>query len=199
MADTASTQGRTEITVIQRGYWRPDTVLPQWINIGIQRLQHRLEAIWVTHFLPEPMRFRLALKKLQRAKSNIYYLYERRRDEYRDLNVDAEQLTDLGDNEVYELCGIDEKIHQLYSRHIIARAERYLLPTPGLQDPHGEWEIGRITNGFCLRREAMSALLSAIRVEKAQRRQAAQASLIWIAASIGVLGATTGLIAVLTH
>ena len=199
MADAASAEGRTEIAVIQRAYWRPDTVLPQWIRIAIQRLQHGLATIRVIHLLPEAMRFRLALKKLQRAKSNIYDLYERRRDEYRDLNADAEQLRELGNNEVYELCTIDENIHQLYSRHIIARAERYLLPIPGLQDPEGEWEIGRITGGFCLRRETMSALLSAIRVEQNHRRQVAQANLVWIAASIGVLGAVTGLVAVLTH
>jgi len=199
MADVASAEGGTNVAVVQRAYRRLDAILPSWINIAAQRLQHAFEAIRLTFPFSERMRFRLALKKLQRARSNIYYLYETRRDEYRKLHADAEQLRELSDNEIYELGTLDEKIHQLYSQHIIARAERYLLPIPEIQDPDGEWEIGRITGGFCLQREALSSLLSAIRVEQNHRREAAQAKLMWMAASTGLIGAITGLVAVLSR
>ena len=199
MADAASAEGRTDAAVIQRIYRRMDATLPQWTRTAMQWLQRRREAIRITDCLPKPIRFRLALKKLQRAKSNIYDRYERRRHEYRAVNADAEQLRELNESEVYELCAVDEKIHQLHSQHVVWRAERYLLPVPALQDPNSEWEVGRITGGLRLRREALVALLSATWVEQKQRREAAQANLVWIAASTGVLGAITGLVAVLTH
>lgn len=197
MADAASAQGRTNIAVVQRAYRRLEAILGHGIGTEMQRLRYGLEAMRVTRLFPEPLRFRLALKRLQRAKSNIYSLYETRRDEYRELNADAEQLRELSDNEVCELCTVDEKIHQLYSRHIIARAERYLLPVPALQDPDSEWEIGQITGGFFLQRKAISALLSAIRAEQNRRREAAQAKLVWMAASTGLLGAGIGIIAII--
>jgi hypothetical protein len=203
--ETAAVERTTEVAVSRRAYRWLDAALPLQINMIAHRVWRAFQPIRitrfipVTRFIPEKIQFWLALKRLQQAKSNIYAVYEKHHEEYRALDADAEQIAQLNYQESYELSTVDEKIHQLYSQHIIAQAERHFLPVPEIQDHGGDWEVARLTGRLRLRREALVFLLSAIRTKQRERREAAQAKLLWVTALTGMVGAVIGLISVLSR
>ena len=170
---------------------RPRTVLNERYRV-VQALRLRL-------LLPEGIQFWFRLKRLQKDKARVYELYGQRHEQYRGLNADIEQIERLNDEEAYDLTVINEKIHQLYSQHIISRAETYFLAIPELLENGSDWEVARISRRWRLRREALASLLSAIRKKQKERREVAQAHLIWMTAFTGMIGALIGLVSALSR
>jgi hypothetical protein len=193
-AQTASADSKTEVALAWRAYNWLDGVLPLRLNLLLAHAQSGFKAIGISRFVPAQIRSWWKLKRLQKAKSNIYDLYNKRHKEYREIHADA-QLEQLNSEEIYELSIISEKIYQLHSERITAQAERYLVPVPQIDHPGSDWEVARISGRWRLRREALVALLAAIRNEQAKRREAAQGNVIWVAALTGMVGTVIGLVA----
>ena len=195
-AEIVSAEDKTEVAVPARAYRRLNVSLPLRFNMMLNRAHRGLRHIQ-RRLVPEQLQFWFALRRLQRAKLDIYEFYEKRHEEYREVNADAEQMEQLNYEEAYELRRIDEKIHQLCSQHIILQAERYFVAIPEFQDDSGDWEAARISGRLHLRREVLVTLRSAIRGRQNERQEAARANLIWVMACTGLVGAVTGLISVL--
>ena len=170
---------------------RPRTVLNERYRVA--------QALRLRFLLPEGIQFWFRLKRLQKDKARVYELYGQRHEQYRGLNADIEQIERLNDEEAYDLTVINEKIHQLYSQHIIARSEAYFLAIPEFQEKGSDWEVARISRRWRLRREALASLLSAIRKKQKERREVAQAHLIWMTAFTGMIGALIGLVSALSR
>jgi hypothetical protein len=170
---------------------RARTVLNERYRV-VQTLRLRL-------LLPEGIQFWFTLKRLQKDKARIYELYEQRHEQCRLLNAEGEKIEQLNDEEAYELTVMNEKIHQLYSQHIISRAEAHFLAIPEFQETGSDWEVARISRQRRLRREALASLLSAIRKRQKERREVAQAHLIWMTAFTGMIGALIGLVSALSR
>jgi hypothetical protein len=198
-AQTASADSKTEVALTWRAYNWLDGVLPLRLNLLLAHAQSGFKAIGISRFVPAQIRSWWKLKRLQKAKSNIYDLYNKRHKEYREIHADAAQLEQLNSEEIYELSIISEKIYQLHSERITAQAERYLVPVPQIDHPGSDWEVARISGRWRLRREALVALLAAIRNEQAKRREAAQGNVIWVAALTGMVGTVIGLVCVLSR
>jgi hypothetical protein len=196
-ADRERAKGKNSIGT--RAYHWLKSTLPMCFNTVLDAPRRAAQAIRIRLPIPEGIRFWLALKRLQHEKSRVYDLYGKRHEEHRQSDADVEQIDQLNHDEVYELSRINEKIHQLYTCRIIAQAERHFLHVPEFQENSGDWEVARITGRWRLRREALVALLSAIRKKQRERREAAQANLIWVTAFTGMVGAVIGLTSVLSR
>jgi len=105
----------------------------------------------------------------------------------------------------WEIDALRDEIERSNASRLIRRANRLGLPTPAFnvkESIDGEtWERG-ITGSYHLTRTAQADLRSRIRLEKKERREALA---FWVkdilvpvlSVALGIIGATTGLIAVL--
>ena len=143
-----------------RAYHWVASALPMRLRTVLKGPYRVLQALRLGLLLPEGIQFWFRLKRLQKDKTRVYALYEQRHEQYRQLNADIEKIEQLNDEEAYELIVINEKIHQLYSQHIIARSEAYFLAIPEFQEKGSDWEVARISRRWRLRREALASLLS---------------------------------------
>jgi len=173
-----------------------NSVLPMRLRTILNGPSRVVQALRLRLLIPEGIQFWFTLKRLQKDKSHVYELYEKRHEQYRRFNADIEQIERLNDEEVYDLTVINEKIHQLYCQHTIAQAETYFLAIPEFRENGNDWEVARISRRWRLRREALADLLSAIQKKQKERREAAQANLIWVTAFTGMIGALIGLMSV---
>ena len=88
---------------------------------------------------------------------------------------------------------IEEEIKILISQSLVRKAERLFLPVPSYYEAN-IWGSGNITGRWYLKPGGITELRSIIREETAARRKA---FLEWINPFIGIIGATTGLLAVI--
>jgi len=198
---TSSDRERPESkgSIWSRAYHWITSALPVQARTVLNERYRVVQALRLRLLLPEGIQFWFRLKRLQKDKARVYELYGQRHEQYRGLNADIEQIERLNDEEAYDLTVINEKIHQLYSQHIISRAETYFLAIPELLENGSDWEVARISRRWRLRREALASLLSAIRKKQKERREVAQAHLIWMTAFTGMIGALIGLVSALSR
>ncbi|WP_312679854.1 hypothetical protein [Stutzerimonas nitrititolerans] len=93
----------------------------------------------------------------------------------------------------HELSMLDDEIETLASQYLLSIAHRLLVPIPHYQEEGGAWERSSYTGTAYLTREGMKALRQEIREEEQARQRGLLA---WTSAAIGVIGAFTGLAAV---
>jgi len=97
------------------------------------------------------------------------------------------------DADHYEVWATDEKISALHTSYLRSVAGKMLLPYPRTINDD-EWEKGDLTGNYYLKNEVIASLRSAIRNEK---KDSLELFRNWIAILIGLIGALTGLMAVL--
>jgi hypothetical protein len=146
-------------------------------------------------WLPDGLQYRLALRRLQRARTRSQARYARLREQHLRNNASDEDMQLLTHNELGEMDDIDEGLHLLHTRELIKQAERYFLSVPEFKRSGGDWEQTRLQELWVLRRAALQDLRSAIRKEQKERRELRQMNLIWVTALTGAIGALTGLVA----
>jgi len=122
------------------------------------------------------------VKKLQKEKAEIANNYKR-------LNELGNLVTDDEIEFMQETTAIDEKIQILNAAYLIEKAENLFIPIPERKSPSWERSIS-IMNHWQLSPKGITDLKEAIRRERSY-------ILIWIAAVTGLLGAATGLIAII--
>jgi hypothetical protein len=110
-------------------------------------------------------------------------------------NASAEQLRDLGWEFHTERCIAQEELSRVMSARIVTEARRLFIPVPEFKTENGAWIESEFPPGRrLLSIQAMSELRSAIRREKKERHEG---WLLWLAAITGLVGALTGLAAVI--
>lgn len=93
-----------------------------------------------------------------------------------------------------ELIFVEDRIHRVVTNQLWEQAKRLMVPIPSSQD-EGMWEPTETQPGsHHLSVKGVAVLREAIRVEKQARWKFA---LLWMAPLTGLIGACTGLIAVI--
>lgn len=116
---------------------------------------------------------------------------------------DREKVQDLEHERRTEIYFIEEEEDHILSKSLIRRARRLRVPVPHRFDPDGKtsefWCEGHYLGGWYLTDSGISKVREEVRKELRARHDSRAQWVIWVSALTGVIGALTGLIAVLTH
>ena len=142
----------------------------------------------------EGIKFNFRLLKLQRQRSKVKAFYNKANIEARKKGESREELEGIWQEERMELVLIDDDISHLISQRLLSLAEEYLLPRPEFKE-EGKWIESKVNpNSYRLSPLAISELRSAVRKEQKERYEHI---FMWLAAITGIIGAISGLVAVI--
>ena len=136
------------------------------------------------------MKYRWRLRKLERQLNEIQRTYAKHR-----KGLSGEELVQLRAEEGSEADPVLEKIDVLTTRRFCQIANRLMVPLPDRSD-EDLWEESPYGLGKVLTSKGIWELKKLIRQE---RRESREGFLWWLAALTGIVGAITGLVAVLTR
>lgn len=116
---------------------------------------------------------------------------------------DREKVHDLEHNRRFEISFIEEEEDQLLTNNLIRSARRLRVPIPHRFDADGKpsefWCEGQYLGGWYLTDSGISKVREEVRKELRARHDSRAQWVAWVSALTGVIGALTGLIAVLSH
>lgn len=135
--------------------------------------------------------FELLKKRRELSKLNRFFDAEMKKAKEEKKSSDA--IDTLRKSIMADIEYIEEEIKILISQSLVRKAERLLLPVPSYYDSN-IWVSGNVTGRWFLKPGGITELRSIIREETSARRKA---FLEWINPFIGIIGATTGLLAVI--
>lgn len=101
----------------------------------------------------------------------------------------------------FENALIDEEENQVVSQNLIREARRHRIPLPPYdvnETGEGYWEEGQAFGGKYLNDHGVLKLRKEIRVERKADNELRAHWIAWLAALTGVIGAVSGLIAILS-
>lgn len=136
----------------------------------------------------EVIKYRWELRKLENECNKIAEPYEKLR-----KGMSNQELEELRFEIGSELTPVSEKINALKTRRFRQIANRLMVPLPESKDKE-LWEYLPYIGGRALTDKGFWELKKFIRQEKRERREG---FVVWLAASTGIIGALTGLAAVL--
>lgn len=132
----------------------------------------------------------MELRKLEKEYSRIDREYTKHK-----KGLSGEDLQNLLAEESSVICPILEKIDQLNSRRFCQIANKLMVPIPDRNDKE-MWQEQPFSRRRILSSKGIWELKKLIRQEKRERREG---FVVWLAASTGIIGAFTGLAAVLSR
>jgi hypothetical protein len=144
----------------------------------------------------DTLRFRYQMWRLQRRRRKISRLYDKMiAEQTKKKNSTKDDLRRLEHEVMFELHWVDEGIDDLISRHLLGITERRFLPRPRFEEDLGDiWVKSDVTGQIYLSRQAVSEVRAMIRKDTKERQEL---MLPWLSLLIGLVGALTGLIAVI--
>lgn len=104
-----------------------------------------------------------------------------------------EAATQVYQSESVDLNIIDDEIANLITQYLIFKAKKMLLPTPPVTDKEGLWEWSNYINRWSLTTKGIAEIRRLIRQERKEKLELVSH---WATILIGIIGAITGLIAV---
>jgi hypothetical protein len=114
---------------------------------------------------------------------------------------DKEKVVSLERDDRFELDMHDEEEDAHLTNTLLAKARRLHVPVPHLYNEDKtlseHWYEGHYTGRWCLRTCGVGALREEIRREVKARHEARAHWVVWLSALTGVIGAITGLVALL--
>ncbi|MDP3027901.1 MAG: hypothetical protein Q8O04_00075 [Deltaproteobacteria bacterium] len=139
--------------------------------------------------------YRSSLFKLSRQRREIDRYYKKQYAEAKKTS-DNKKIGDISSVAPHELEEVDDEIHYLEQRYLISIATRMLLPVPPVisEEKGGRWEQSDVTGKWQLTSEGMRELRQLIRTEK---KESTELLTRWITIIVGLIGAITGLVAVI--
>jgi len=138
----------------------------------------------------EAIKYRWQLRKLEKECSTIEQSYVKHR-----KGLSRKQLEELDAEEDSEIWPVLEEINSLKTGRFCQVANRLMVPLPDHKDKE-LWQDQSYGRGRVLTSKGFWELKKLIRQEKRERREG---FVVWLAALTGIIGATTGLAAVLTR
>jgi hypothetical protein len=137
--------------------------------------------------------YRIKLFKYSRESEQIRKSY------LKDLDVakkkgDREEIQSLLSALQYEQSEPEDKIKLLKTHYLISIADKLSLPTPPITEKDERWEKGDFLDRYVLTNKGITELRGLIRQENKEKHEII---LRWIPIIIGLIGAITGLVAVL--
>ncbi|MCX5635356.1 MAG: hypothetical protein NTW55_05930 [Planctomycetota bacterium] len=138
----------------------------------------------------EVIKYRMQLQKLERQCNKIKkgYLKDRK-------GLSGDKLEELDSEEYSEVIPILGEIATIKTQRFCQIANRLMIPLPDIQDKE-LWEDNPYVRTRTLSAKGFSELRKSIRQEKKEIREG---FVVWLAALTGVIGAITGLAAVLSR
>ena len=136
----------------------------------------------------ELIKYRWKLRKLEKESNRIDMNFEKNK-----KGLSANDLEFLRAEVSSEIWPVFEEINQLKSRRFCQIANRLMVPLPNQKDKE-LWEEQSYTRIRVLTSKGIWELKKLIRQEKRERREG---FVVWLAALVGIIGAITGLAAVL--
>lgn len=138
--------------------------------------------------------YRITLYKLSRERDKEYTrLYKLVEEAEKKGGREAGQLEYASEN--FDAKSLDDEIAYLKGQFLISKAERMSLPIPPVTDKYDVWGLSYHTNKWLLTNKGVMELRQIIRKEQKARLEIASH---WAGIIIGIIGAITGLIAVIT-
>jgi hypothetical protein len=135
----------------------------------------------------------LAIKKLQKAKDRALAKNDKDIENAKRHNASPEEIERLTDKQFRQDTRFDDAIDQENTYFVLKMAQRYVIPLPAETDKVGpDWIITDL--GVKLNRQTCLTLLTAIRAQREGRWRQFER---WITWAIGLIGALTGLVAIL--
>jgi len=120
----------------------------------------------------------------------------------RKLN-DKEKIRSLESNHRFEIDLNDEEEDAYLTRKLLAKARRLRVPVPHRHNEDkteaDHWYEGHYTGRWYLTSSGISALREEIRRELKARHEGRAHWVVWLSALTGLIGAITGLVALLSH
>ena len=139
----------------------------------------------------EPVKYRRQLRELNRKYDELSRFYADEEAKAKGSRQKEEVRAEAGS----EIVPILEKIDHLQTRRFCRIANRLLVPIPDRSDKE-MWSEKHYDYGHVLTGKGIWEIKKLIRQEKRERREGFA---FWLTASVGIIGAFTGLAAVLTN
>lgn len=116
---------------------------------------------------------------------------------------DKEKVESLEGQHRFEIDLHDEEEDTYVTKKLLAKARRLRVPIPHRYNEDKteseHWYEGHYTGRWNLTTRGVAALREEIRREVKARHEARSQWVVWLSALTGVIGALTGLVALLTH
>lgn len=147
--------------------------------------------------LPIPTAMRLSWQRtlLDRAYAKDIAAARKSKDEKKAQSLEHEHR--------FQLDMHDEEEDAYLTKTLLAKARRLHVPVPHLYNEDKtiseHWYEGHHTGRWCLSTSGIAALREEIRRELKARHEARTHWIVWLSALTGVVGAATGLVALLTR
>jgi len=139
--------------------------------------------------------FRWRLWKLDRAYNRLDNKLAAEEAGAKLKGASQEELVDLHNERGDRFFQYDVERKALITRHLAGQANRYFVPWPSIEKGSPYWEESYYSAGsHVLTEEGIKKVRTEIREEKRARRESAVA---WIAIITGLIGALTGLMAII--
>lgn len=140
------------------------------------------------------IKYRLRLAKLFKQKERVHALYANKITEAKNESKNQNDIKSLENDSWFEQQMISEEISILVTDYLTKKANRSFIPTPSLEED-GMWEkCNKIHCRYVLSSKGITKLRTSMRIEKKEKYDML---LLLFTTLIGIIGATTGLIAVL--
>ncbi|MGC2459250.1 MAG: hypothetical protein WA435_14785 [Gallionellaceae bacterium] len=140
------------------------------------------------------IKFRREQHKIERWMDKISRAHKDAEKNVREKGASSEALYQLGHEYCFEHLLADDEMIRLTSSHYVRLANRMLIPVPEFKTEGGAWMESEQTGLYHLTPQAVHELRATIRAEKKARREEWT---IWLALMTGVIGALSGLIAII--
>jgi hypothetical protein len=135
---------------------------------------------------------------LNRQRNKEYAVISRLAEEARKTGGER-KAQEVWESEGFDLKMISDEIDNLLSRYLISKASRRFLPIPSLSEKEGKWERSQFTGKYQLTDEGMRELRGMIRKDTKERMEILSYWSQWVGLLIGIIGAITGLVAVINR
>ena len=140
--------------------------------------------------------YRIALFKLNRKRSKQASVISKLVKEARKTGGER-KAQEIRESESFDLEIIYDEILQLLSWYILSKANKRFLPTPPFSEEDGMWERSNYTGKYHLTEKGFREVRGMIRKDTKERMELLSYWSPWIGLLIGVIGALTGLVAVI--
>lgn len=161
-------------------------------------MSRRLPGIRRRDFWQKPRMNKLTLsikvRSLQKARRDNLQLFQRRLREAKQRGAGKDETDSIGADHGPEDSLYEAEIYELWTRFLRERTEQLLLPLPPIDDEL-YWQKSQFISGWLLTIKGVDEVRRSIRNEQ-QERRATWFS--WLAAFTGLIGALSGLAAVLS-
>lgn len=109
---------------------------------------------------------------------------------------DESEREEINEQAYLELTSIQDERVRAVSVELLTKAKGLRLSVPTFDEKAGDWERSLATGRWYLSPIGVAKVRSSIRDEEKWRMEKRKAWIAWVAALTGLIGATTGLIAV---